>query len=300
MPSLYLVATPIGNLEDITTRALRVLREAALIAAEDTRHTRKLLSRYAIEAHVIAYHEHNKLARLDAILLALANGGDVALVSDAGTPAISDPGYELVQAVIAAGFPVVPVPGPCAAIAGLVGSGLPTDRFYYLGFPPRRSGERRAWLSEVAPIPATLVVYESPHRLLATLEDALAVLGNRPAAVARELTKLHEQFVRGSLREIAAHFASQEVRGEIVLLIAGAERPPARRVARSIAEATPAADASPAEDAPVDPASILARLGALRAQGLSGTQAAKQVARDLGLDRQEVYRLWTALPDGDQ
>ncbi len=297
MPSLYLVATPIGNLEDITTRALRVLREAALIAAEDTRHTRKLLSRYTIEAHVIAYHEHNKLARLDTILLALANGGDVALVSDAGTPAISDPGYELVQAVIGAGFPVVPVPGPCAAIAGLVGSGLPTDRFYYLGFPPRRSSERRTWLGEVAAIPATLVIYESPHRLLATLEDALAVLGNRPAAVARELTKLHEQFVRGTLREVAAHFAGQEVRGEIVLLIGGAERPPARRATRSIAEAASADPVSPAEEEPVDQASILARLSALRDQGFSGTQAAKQVARDLGLDRQEVYRLWTALPD---
>ncbi|MBA3468099.1 MAG: 16S rRNA (cytidine(1402)-2'-O)-methyltransferase [Herpetosiphonaceae bacterium] len=298
MPSLYLVATPIGNLEDITTRALRVLREAALIAAEDTRHTRKLLSRYAIEGHVIAYHEHNKLARLDTIMLALANGGDVALVSDAGTPAISDPGFELVQAVIAAGFPVVPVPGPCAAIAGLVGSGLPTDRFYYLGFPPRRSSERRTWLGEVAAIPATLVVYESPHRLVATLEDALAVLGNRPAAVARELTKLHEQFVRGTLREIQAHFAGQEVRGEIVLLIAGAERPSGRRVARSIADSAPVDAASPSEEAPVDAASIRARLGELRAQGLSGTHAAKQVARDLGLDRQEVYRLWTTLEDG--
>ncbi|HYF61588.1 MAG TPA: 16S rRNA (cytidine(1402)-2'-O)-methyltransferase, partial [Herpetosiphonaceae bacterium] len=224
MGTLYLVATPIGNLEDISARALRILREAALIAAEDTRHTRKLLSRYEIEARVIAYHEHNKLARLDAILLPLANGEDVALVSDAGTPAISDPGYELVQAVIGAGFPVVPVPGPCAAVAGLVGSGLPTDRFLYLGFPPRRSGERQAWLGEVGAIAATLVIYESPHRLADTLEDALAVLGNRPAAVARELTKLHEQFVRGTLRELLEHFGAGEVRGEIVLLIGGAER----------------------------------------------------------------------------
>jgi 16S rRNA (cytidine1402-2'-O)-methyltransferase len=293
MGTLYLVATPIGNLEDISARALRILREVALIAAEDTRHSRKLLSRYDIEAHVIAYHEHNKLARLDAILLPLANGDDVALVSDAGTPAISDPGYELVQAVIGAGFPVVPVPGPCAAIAGLVGSGLPTDRFFYLGFPPRRSGERQAWLDEVGAIAATLVIYESPHRLADTLEDALAVLGNRPAAVARELTKLHEQFVRGTLRELLEHFGAGEVRGEIVLLIGGAERG-GRRAARP-AGAPPPAGADQPEDAPPDDSQVAERLRQLRAEGMSGTKAAKLLAREWNLDRQAVYRLWTEL-----
>jgi 16S rRNA (cytidine1402-2'-O)-methyltransferase len=293
MGTLYLVATPIGNLEDISARALRILREVALIAAEDTRHSRKLLSRYDIEAHVIAYHEHNKLARLDAILLPLANGDDVALVSDAGTPAISDPGYELVQAVIGAGFPVVPVPGPCAAIAGLVGSGLPTDRFFYLGFPPRRSGERQAWLDEVGAIAATLVLYESPHRLVDTLEDALAVLGNRPAAVARELTKLHEQFVRGTLRELLEHFGAGEVRGEIVLLIGGAERG-GRRPARPAGAPQPAGGDQP-DDTPPDDAQVAERLRQLRAEGMSGTRAAKLLAREWNLDRQAVYRLWTEL-----
>ena len=294
MATLYLVATPIGNLEDISARALRVLQEVALIAAEDTRHTRKLLSRYEIEAHVIAYHEHNKLTRLEAVLLPLANGGDVALVSDAGTPAISDPGYELVQAVIAAGFAVVPIPGPCAAIAGLVGAGLPTDRFLFMGFPPRRSSERQTWFGEVNTLAATLVLYESPHRLADTLADALAVLGNRQAAVARELTKIHEQFVRGTLREVLAHFAEGEIRGEIVLIIAGAERAVGRRPARSIAEAQ-SADASDDPAAAPDEAQIIARLRHLRADGMSGTQAAKLVAREWNLDRQEVYRVWTEL-----
>ena len=294
MATLYLVATPIGNLEDISARALRVLQEVALIAAEDTRHTRKLLSRYAIEAHVIAYHEHNKLARLEAVLLPLANGGDVALVSDAGTPAISDPGYELVQAVIAAGFAVVPIPGPCAAIAGLVGAGLPTDRFLFMGFPPRRSSERQTWFGEVGTLAATLVLYESPHRLADTLTDALAVFGNRQAAVARELTKIHEQFVRGTLREVLAHFAEGETRGEIVLIIAGAERAVGRRPARSIAEAQ-SADASDDPAAAPDETQIIARLHQLRADGMSGTQAAKLVAREWNLDRQEVYRVWTEL-----
>jgi 16S rRNA (cytidine1402-2'-O)-methyltransferase len=293
MGTLYLVATPIGNLEDISARALRILREVALIAAEDTRHSRKLLSRYDIEAHVIAYHEHNKLARLDAILLPLANGDDVALVSDAGTPAISDPGYELVQAVIGAGFPVVPVPGPCAAIAGLVGSGLPTDRFFYLGFPPRRSGERQAWLDEVGAIAATLVLYESPHRLVDTLEDALAVLGNRPAAVARELTKLHEQFVRGTLRDLLEHFGAGEVRGEVVLLIGGAERA-TRRPARAAGAPPPSGGDQP-DDTPPDDAQVTERLRQLRAEGMSGTKAAKLLAREWNLDRQAVYRLWTEL-----
>lgn len=298
MASLYLVATPIGNLEDITARALRVLREAALIAAEDTRHTRKLLSRYEIDTPAIAYHEHNKLARLDTILLTLAQGNDVALVSDAGTPVISDPGYELVQTVIGAGYAVVPVPGPCAAIAGLIGSGLPADRFYYLGFPPRRPSERRPWFQEVSLTPATLVLYEAPHRLLATLEDALAMLGNRQAAVARELTKLHEQFVRGPVADLYDHFTNHQVRGEIVLLIAGAEPAATRRAPRSVQAATDA-DAADNVDAPLDEASISAHLRGLRDQGLNGTQAAKQLARDFALDRQEVYRLWTRLDEAE-
>lgn len=293
MGSLYLVATPIGNLDDISARALRILSEVALIAAEDTRHTRRLLQRYSIDKALLAYHEHNKLARLDEILLTLANGEDVALVSDAGTPSISDPGYELVGTVIAAGFAVVPVPGACAAVAGLIGSGLPTDRFLYMGFPPRRSAERQRWLEEVAALSATLVLYEAPHRLCATLDDALAVLGNREAAVARELTKLHEQFVRGSLSALVAHFADNAPRGEIVLSIAGA---PPRQVRRPIG-AAPAEDAAapPAEDAVPDADTVRTRLLELREAGYTGTRAAKTVARELFLDRQEVYRLWTEL-----
>ncbi|HEY1014394.1 MAG TPA: 16S rRNA (cytidine(1402)-2'-O)-methyltransferase [Herpetosiphonaceae bacterium] len=305
MGTLYLVATPIGNLEDITLRGLRILREASLVAAEDTRQTRKLLQRYEIDKPLLAYHEHNKLARLDDLLLALANG-DVALVSDAGTPLISDPGHELVQTVLAAGFPVVPVPGACAAVAGLIASGLPAERFYYLGFLPRRSVERRALFAEVQAIPATLVLYETPHRLLEALDDALAVLGNRQAAIARELTKLHEQVLRGPLRELAERVADG-VRGEIVLLIAGApveRRRPKREIGgqgSGIGDQGPgAADQGPGDeeaDGPVDQAAIVARLRALRDAGESGTRAAKQVARELHLDRQAVYRLWTALDE---
>ncbi|MBP8251480.1 MAG: 16S rRNA (cytidine(1402)-2'-O)-methyltransferase [Herpetosiphon sp.] len=293
MTTLYLVATPIGNLEDITARALRILSEVKLIAAEDTRHTRKLLNRYEIETQVISYHEHNKLARLDMILLTLANGGDVALVSDAGTPAISDPGYELVHAVINAGFPVSPIPGACAAIAGLIGSGLSTEQFFYCEFAPRRSSERQAWFQAVAAIHATLVCYEAPHRIEATLKDALAVLGNRQAAVARELTKLHEQFVRGTLQDLIDYFAVNQARGEIVLVIAGA--PKADPIRRRIKHELSDEQHQTSEQPNVDEATIRHALQTLRDQGMNGSKAAKQVAQQFGVNRQEVYRIWTEL-----
>ena len=220
MGTLYLVATPIGNLEDVTLRALRVLKQATLVAAEDTRHTGRLLSHYDIHTPLVSYHEHNKIARLDKILAALADG-DVALVSDAGTPALNDPGYDLVRAALQAGFQVSPVPGASAPLAALVTSGLPTDAFLYLGYLPRKASERRRLLEQVAGLSYTLIFLETPHRLLAALQDLQTVLGDRPAAVARELTKLHEQIYRGTLSAAQAYFKEHEPRGEFTLVIGG-------------------------------------------------------------------------------
>jgi 16S rRNA (cytidine1402-2'-O)-methyltransferase len=221
MGILYLVATPIGNLEDLSQRALRILSEAQLIAAEDTRQTGKLLSHFGIKTHMVSYHEHNKLSKLDAIITAL-DSGDVALVSDAGTPGLNDPGYELVRAALKRGYSVSPIPGPSAPVAALVASGLPTDAFLFLGYLPRKSGERRKKLLEVAGLPYTLIFLEVPHRILDSLDDLIAILGDRQAAAARELTKLHEEFVRGSLSGLQGHFTEKEPRGEFTLVIAGA------------------------------------------------------------------------------
>ncbi len=220
MGTLYLVATPIGNLEDISARGLRILREARLVAAEDTRHTRQLLTHFGIQTQVISYHEHNKLSRLDSVLAHLAQG-DVALVSDAGTPALNDPGYELVQAALQAGFPVSPIPGAAAPIAALVVSGLPTDSFVYLGYLPRRAKERQAHILSAARLPYTLLFLETPHRLEEALADLQEVLGDRRVAVARELTKLHEEVFRGRLSEARSHYQAQPPRGEITLVIEG-------------------------------------------------------------------------------
>jgi len=220
MSTLYLVATPIGNLEDISARALRVLREVQLIAAEDTRHTAKLLQRYDIHTPSLSYHEHNKLVRLERVLEVL-QVGDVALVSDAGTPALNDPGYELVRAVIAAGHAVSPIPGACAPIAALVASGLPTDSFLYLGYLPRKPGERQRLLAQVSSLPYTLIFLETPHRLLASLEDMQAQLDDRQIAVGRELTKLHEEIFRGRLSQARQHFMENLPRGEFTLVLAG-------------------------------------------------------------------------------
>ncbi len=222
MGTLYLVATPIGNLEDISLRAVRVLREAGMVAAEDTRQTHKLLERYEIHPpRLISYHEHNKIGRLDEVLGALAEG-DVALVSDAGTPGLNDPGYELVRAALQAGFEVSPIPGPSAPLAALVASGLPTDAFVYLGYLPRRSVERRARLAEAAQYPYTLIFLETPHRLIEALADIEAVLGDRPLVAARELTKVHEEMLRGTVSSARAHFAQVEPRGEFTLVVGGA------------------------------------------------------------------------------
>jgi len=220
MGVLYLVATPIGNLEDMSPRAVRILREVKLIAAEDTRHTAKLLNHFGIHTPTTSYFEHNKLTKLDRVLAALADG-DVALVSDAGTPAINDPGYELVRAALASGFDVRLVPGPSSPVAALSVSGLPTDAFLYLGYLPHKKSERRNLLAQIADLRYTLIFLESPHRLTASLEDLLAVLGDRPVCVAREMTKLYEEFWRGTLSGAADAFKAREARGEFTLVVGG-------------------------------------------------------------------------------
>lgn len=223
MGTLYLVATPIGNLEDMSPRAVRILREAILIAAEDTRHTGTLLKQFNIETPLTSYFEHNKLTKLDYILEQLSKG-DVALVSDAGTPAINDPGYELVQAALAASFDVRPVPGPSAPISALTVSGLPTDSFLYLGYLPHKSSERHNRLNEVSEQPYTLIFFETPHRIADSLEDIRSTLGNRRICVAREMTKMYEEFWRGDVSGAIEYFNSKEPRGEFTLVIEGKKK----------------------------------------------------------------------------
>ena len=220
MGTLYLVATPIGNLEDMSPRAVRILKESALIAAEDTRHTGKLLKYFEIDTPLTSYFEHNKLNKLDFILEKLA-GGDVALVSDAGTPAINDPGYELVQAALASGWNVVPIPGPSAPIAALTVSGLPTDSFLYLGYLPHKTSERHKRLEEVMDQPYTLIFLESPYRVAESLEDILSILGDRRICVGREMTKMFEEYWRGDVSKAVEYFKSQPARGEFTLVVEG-------------------------------------------------------------------------------
>ena len=216
--TLYIVSTPIGNLEDITHRALRILREVNMVACEDTRHTRKLLNHFAIDAATISYHEHNERERADELCAMLATGKNIALVSDAGTPIISDPGFRVVNLAIEKGFAVVPIPGATAFVAALSASGLPSDQFFFAGFLPARRSGRRTKLEALRSIDTTLIFYEAPHRIAATLRDAAEILGLRQAVVARELTKLHEQFARGRLDELAEGLSDgNQARGEIVL-----------------------------------------------------------------------------------
>ena len=266
MPKLYLVATPIGNLEDITLRALRVLREVDLIAAEDTRMTRRLTQRYEIDTPITSYHEHNRRAMLPRLLDALAEK-DVALVSDAGTPGISDPGCELVEASWEAGHQVVPVPGASAVTAALAASGVCADRFLFTGFPPRRRGARRALLESLAAERRPLVIFEAPHRLLDTLTDIDELFGDRRIAVCRELTKLHEEVFRGTASEALGHF--QERRGEFTLVIEAA-----------------AATESVSRNEAVRLASRL------RAGGVSSKESVVRLMEDTGVSRREAYRIW--------
>ncbi len=270
--TLYLVSTPIGNLEDITHRAVRVLGEVDVIACEDTRHTQKLLNHYGINTKTISYHEHNERERAVELIKQLKRGSDVAIVSDAGTPGISDPGFRLAGIAIDSGVRVVPVPGASALITALVASGMPTDEFFFGGFLPARSGARRARLNELRAIPATLILYEGPHRIAATLKDARDILGERQGVVARELTKMHEEIVRGRLSELAARFGSAEsARGEMVLIID-----------RTVIEVEGEKD-EPA-------ASVAALVTKLENEGLDHRAALKKAARELGLSRAEAYR----------
>ncbi|HEY2962786.1 MAG TPA: 16S rRNA (cytidine(1402)-2'-O)-methyltransferase [Pyrinomonadaceae bacterium] len=268
---LYLVATPIGNLADITYRALQVLRDVDLIACEDTRHTRKLLQHYSVDKKTVSYHEHNEQQRAAELIELLKQGSSIAVVSDAGTPAISDPGFRLVRAAVENGINVVPIPGPSALISALIAAGLPTDEFFFGGFLPARSSARRARLSELRSVPGTLIFYEAPHRLAASLKDAYEILGEREAVVARELTKLHEEIRRGRLSELVEHYSNAEQpRGEIVLLID-------RTVLDGAASKAPSV-------------TISSLVEQFEAAGLDHRAALKKAARELRLSRAEAYR----------
>jgi 16S rRNA (cytidine1402-2'-O)-methyltransferase len=280
--TLYVVATPIGNLEDISLRALRVLREAALIAAEDTRRTRKLLTHHGIRGRLVSLREHNERARAPVLVRRLLDGGSIALVSDAGTPGLSDPGATLVRAAAEAGVPVVPVPGASAVLAALVASGLPAEPATFFGFPPARDAERRRAFEAMRDLPHTLVLFEAPHRLRETLDDLLAVLGDRRIAVARELTKVHEEVYRATLSEAVRNFSAHPPRGEFTLVIEGTR----------LGEME-AGDAAAAVDAARETArEALARAAA---GGCSPRESVRRAVEASGLRRNEVYRLWLAI-----
>lgn len=270
MAVLYVVATPIGNLEDVTLRAIRILREVGLIAAEDTRRTRLLLDHYGIQTPMTSYHEHNKTAKL-AYLLRFLDQSDLALVSEAGTPGISDPGYELVAAAAQQGVPVVAIPGPSAIVSAVAVSGLPADQFVYLGFLPRRRTERVRLLTDVAREPRSLVAFEAPHRLVAALEDLLEVLGDRRMAAARELTKVHEEVFRGTVTGALERF--REPRGEFTLVIEGC---------------------GPGK-AGVITAGIEAEMRAMRERRVPAREAVALLSASTGLPRKALYRAWLEL-----
>ncbi|HEX7621376.1 MAG TPA: 16S rRNA (cytidine(1402)-2'-O)-methyltransferase [Anaerolineales bacterium] len=273
MGILYLVATPIGNLEDMSPRAVRTLREVRLIAAEDTRVTRKLLTHFDLHTPLTSYFEHNKLSKLESILTTLS-GGDVALVSDAGTPTLNDPGYELVKAALEAGNRVCPIPGPSAPLAALAASGLPTDSFMYLGYLPRKSSERQALAGQFANLTCTLIFLESPHRLLASLKDLKFSLGDRQIAVARELTKVHEEIWRGTIPAAIEHFTLKEPRGEFTLVVAGITK----RGKEKWTE---------------DKLNMAIKIGLKL--GESPSVLAKRVAQESGWERKEIYHRITSL-----
>jgi len=268
--TLYLCATPIGNLEDVTLRVLRTLKEADLIAAEDTRRTRKLLAHYGIHTRLVSYHEHNRRSRGDQILALLQAGKQVALVTDAGLPGISDPGEEIAARALAEGIKVVPLPGPNAALTALAASGLPAARFSFEGFLPVQPAARKERLQSLTEETRTLIFYEAPHRLQRTLQDLLAVLGDRKIAVARELTKVHEEVWRGSLSAALAYF--QNPRGEFTLVVAGAKK-----------------QKTAAPEKPVSRAAIAEKVRTLEAGGKDRREALKEAARQLKLKRRDVY-----------
>jgi 16S rRNA (cytidine1402-2'-O)-methyltransferase len=265
--TLYIVATPIGNLEDMTFRAVRVLAEVSLIAAEDTRHSRKLLNHYGIRTPLTSYHDHNERLKTDHLLERLAAGDSLALITDAGTPAIADPGFRIVQAAAAAGIRIVPLPGASALVTALSASGLPSDRFAFEGFLPSRQHKRRERLTELATEPRLLVFYEAPHRLADSLADMAAILGDRPAVVARELTKLHEELHRDTLPALARHFQETGARGEMVILVSPADTGSTLNL--------------------VDPEQLLR--GYLLDQGMSLKEAVARVVAETAISRSKVY-----------
>jgi 16S rRNA (cytidine1402-2'-O)-methyltransferase len=265
--TLYVVATPIGNLEDISPRAIRILAEVDLIACEDTRHTRKLLDRYGISRPMVSYHEHNEQPRAMELLADLQAGKNIALVSDAGTPLIADPGYRLVEQARQHGLTVTPVPGACAFVAALSASGLPTDSFLFHGFLPAKQGQRRKLLTELKALSSTLVFYEAPHRILETLEDIAATLGERRVALARELTKIHEEFLCGTPAELRSKLGERaSMKGEFTVMVARAE-------------------SAERDDTPLE-----AAVEKLMESGVPRMEAFKTIARQRGLSKREVYK----------
>jgi 16S rRNA (cytidine1402-2'-O)-methyltransferase len=265
--TLYIIATPIGNLEDITFRAVRLLKEVALVAAEDTRHSRKLLTHFGISTPLTSYYDHNQSLKGERILAALREGKQVALISDAGTPCISDPGYQLVRDALAEGIKVVPIPGPCAAITALSAAGLPTNSFTFAGFPPNKEGKRRSFLASLANAHGTIVLYEAPHRLAATLADINTILGERQVVVARELTKIYEELLLGNTVQVRELVQNGRERGEVVILIAPAD------------ENTVVQEGLSTEE----------QLAAILAKGHTVKEAAALVAAATGLPRRELY-----------
>jgi 16S rRNA (cytidine1402-2'-O)-methyltransferase len=275
--TLYILATPIGNLEDMTYRAVQILGEVDLIAAEDTRHSLKLLNHFGISKPLTSYFDHNQQFKGERILQALRQEKNVALISDAGTPCISDPGFNLVRAAVAEGIPVIPIPGPCAAVTALSASGLPSNAFTFAGFPPVRQGKRRAFLNAMAPLPGTLVFYEAPHRLEEMLQDIREVMGERQVVVARELTKIYEEFIRGAVGEVLAKIAQGKIRGEVVVLVAPG-------------------DAAQEDTLPLP--ELLERL--LHDEGLTVKDAAKKAAGMTGIPKNAVYAEALRVRDGGE
>ena len=265
---LYIVSTPIGNLEDITQRAIRVLKEVSIIAAEDTRHTQKLLNHYQIETHQTSYHDHNKEEKAELLISKLKEGKDAALVCDAGTPGVSDPGYYLIKRAIEENIKVVPVPGVSAVIAGLSVSGLPTDRFVFEGFLPQKKNARIERLKKLEKEERTIILYEAPHRFIKTLKDIHDILGNRRMAVARELTKIHEEIVRGTVEEIIKAFEGKKIRGEVTIILEGAKREAEQKI-EGIKEA-------------------IQRI--INEEGVSRSEAARRVAIRLGISKKRRTR----------
>jgi 16S rRNA (cytidine1402-2'-O)-methyltransferase len=276
MATLYLVATPIGNLEDMTFRAVRILQTVDLIAAEDTRHTGKLLHHFQIKTPQLSYHEHNRQQRIPELLSQLTQGKAIALVTDAGMPLISDPGYELVKACVEQGISVVPIPGANAAITALSAAGLATDKFVFEGFLPAKSKERRTHLETLQSEPRTIIFYESPHRLRDTLQDLGTILGKtREIVLARELTKMHEEFWRGTIKDAIAHYTNREPQGEFTLVVAGAIL----------------------ETPQLSEAAIKAELQNLLKQGLSRSDASRQLSQQTLLPRRQIYQLALTIPE---